>query len=305
MDLFLSDWMDGFRIITSADSAIGTVFFFMWGCFWGSFINVCIYRLPIGRSIVFPGSSCPDCGQPIPWWANIPILSFLLLRAKCFYCYGGISLRYPAIELVTGLLSAFLFRFAGGLTWEFAYDFIFVSMLIIIFFIDLDHWIILDSITLSGCAVGLIGSLFLRFRPTVVLDFYPQLISINTVKWLQWTNVLDSLLGMVTGYLLFMTIAFVGSVMLRQEAMGGGDVKFAALIGAFLGVQSAVMAFVMSFFLGFIYAVPMLILRKKKGKDPVPFGTFMALAALIALIWKDELLAWFLNIQAVFYQRMW
>ena len=297
--------MDGFRIITSADSAIGTVFFFMWGCFWGSFINVCIYRLPIGRSIVFPGSSCPDCGQPIPWWANIPILSFLLLRAKCFYCYGGISLRYPAIELVTGLLSAFLFRFAGGLTWEFAYDFIFVSMLIIIFFIDLDHWIILDSITLSGCAVGLIGSLFLRFRPTVVLDFYPQLISINTVKWLQWTNVLDSLLGMVTGYLLFMTIAFVGSVMLRQEAMGGGDVKFAALIGAFLGVQSAVMAFVMSFFLGFIYAVPMLILRKKKGKDPVPFGTFMALAALIALIWKDELLAWFLNIQAVFYQRMW
>jgi leader peptidase (prepilin peptidase)/N-methyltransferase len=305
MDLFLSDWMDGFRIITSADSAIGTVFFFMWGCFWGSFINVCIYRLPIGRSIVFPGSSCPDCGQPIPWWANIPILSFLLLRAKCFYCYGGISLRYPAIELVTGLLSAFLFRFAGGLTWEFAYDFIFVSMLIVIFFIDLDHWIILDSITLSGCAVGLIGSLFLRFRPTVVLDFYPQLISINTVKWLQWTNVLDSLLGMVTGYLLFMTIAFVGSVMLRQEAMGGGDVKFAALIGAFLGVQSAVMAFVMSFFLGFIYAVPMLILRKKKGKDPVPFGTFMALAALIALIWKDELLAWFLNIQAVFYQRMW
>ncbi len=305
MNLFLNDLTDVFSCITSAGSVAGTIVFFLWGCFWGSFVNVCIYRLPIGRSIVYPGSSCPHCGQPIAWWSNIPILSFLLLRAKCHYCYNNISLRYPAIELVTGLLSAFLFQFAGGLTWEFVYDFGFVNMLIIIFFIDLDHWIILDSITLPGCVIGLVGSLFLRFRPSVMLDFFPQVVSINSFKGLQWTNMLDSLLGMAVGYLLFTTIAFVGSVMLRQEAMGGGDVKFAALIGAFLGAQAAVIAFVVSFFLGFLYAVPMLVLRRKKGKDPVPFGTFMALAALLTLIWKDELLTWFLNIQAFFYQKMW
>ncbi|MHC9542954.1 MAG: A24 family peptidase [Vulcanimicrobiota bacterium] len=305
MDLFLKEWLESFQIITDGRSWLGTVFFFIWGCFWGSFINVCIYRLPIGRSIVYPGSSCPHCGQPIRWWANMPVLSFLLLKAKCHYCYNSISLRYPSIELVTGLLCAFIFQFAGGLTWEFIYDFVFVNMLIIIFFVDLDHWIILDSITLSGCVFGFAGSLFLRFRPTILVDMYPQLASINTVKWLQWTNMIDSLLGMMVGYLLFMTIAFVGSVMLRQEAMGGGDVKFAALIGAFLGAQSAVIAFVSSFFLGFIYAVPMLILRRKKGKDPVPFGTFMALAALITMIWKDDMLTCFMNIQAFFYQQMW
>ncbi|MGV8119728.1 MAG: prepilin peptidase [Candidatus Xenobiia bacterium LiM19] len=305
MDLFLKEWLESFQIITDGRSTLGTVFFFMWGCFWGSFINVCIYRLPIGRSIVYPGSSCPHCGQPIAWWANIPILSFLLLKAKCYYCYNSISLRYPSIELVTGLLCAFIFQFAGGFTWEFIYDFVFLNMLIIIFFVDLDHWIILDSITLSGCVFGFVGSLFLRFRPTILVDMYPQLASINTVKWLQWTNMIDSLLGMMVGYLLFMTIAFVGSVMLRQEAMGGGDVKFAALIGAFLGAQSAVIAFVASFFLGFLYAVPMLILRRKKGKDPVPFGTFMALAALITMIWKDDMLTWFMNIQSFFYQQMW
>lgn len=305
MDLFMKEWLESFQIITDGRSGAGTVFFFVLGCFWGSFVNVCIYRLPIGRSVVYPGSSCPHCGQPISWWANIPVLSFLLLKAKCYYCYNSISLRYPAIELVTGLLCAFIFQFTGGLTWEFIYDFVFVNMLIIIFFVDLDHWIILDSITLSGCVFSFAGSLFLQFRPTILVDIYPQLASINTVKWLQWTNMLDSLLGMMAGYLLFMTIAFVGSVMLRQEAMGGGDVKFAALIGAFLGVESAVIAFVASFFLGFIYAVPMLILRRKKGKDPVPFGTFMALAALITMIWKDDMLTWFLNIQAFFYQQMW
>lgn len=305
MDLFFNEWKESLKIIADSRSDVGTVFFFIWGCFWGSFINVCIYRLPIGRSIVYPGSSCPHCGQPISWWANIPLISFLMLKAKCYYCYNSISLRYPAIELVTGLLCAFLFQFTGGLTWEFIYYFVFVNMLTVIFFIDLDHWIILDSITLYGCVFGFLGSLFLRFRPAVLVDMYPQLASINTGKWLQWSNMLDSLLGMMLGYLLFMTIAFAGSVMLRQEAMGGGDVKFAALIGAFLGGQSAAIAFVVSFFLGFIYAVPMLILRRKKGKDPVPFGTFMALAALITMIWKDDMLTWFLNVQAFFYQRMW
>lgn len=275
----------------------GMIFFFIWGCFWGSFINVCVYRLPYGRSIVYPGSSCPSCGQPVKWWQNIPIVSYVLLKAKCWYCFSSISVRYPLVELLTGLLCAFLFYFYGGLTKEFAYAFIFTCMLIIIFFIDLDHWLILDCLTFSGMFIGAIGSSLINKTAESVSFFSAITAKFPWSGFILWNNLFDSMMGIALGYMVFSLIAFLGSLLLRQEAMGGGDIKFAALIGAFLGFKGAAVAFVLSFFIGFIYAVPLLIIKRKKGRDPVPFGTFMAIAAFIAMLYQNKILMFMISWQ--------
>ncbi|MDQ7822113.1 MAG: prepilin peptidase [Candidatus Eremiobacteraeota bacterium] len=284
----------------SPDSPLSLLFIFLWGSLWGSFINVCIYRLPLSRSIVFPGSSCPSCGQPILWWQNIPLLSYLMLGAKCHYCYRHISWRYPLIELLTACLSVFLFRYYGGFTLEYVYYFIFTGLLIVIFFIDLDHWLILDCVSIPGTIAGVVGSFFVHKSNTAAAlyaSFFQNPPRLSAAGW----NVADALAGIAIGYLTFSCIAFFGALLLRQEAMGGGDVKFAGLIGAFLGGEWALVAFVVSFFLGSFYAVPLLIVRMKKKKDPVPFGTFMALAAFITLIWGDRLLAAVCELQSMLF----
>jgi leader peptidase (prepilin peptidase) / N-methyltransferase len=282
-------------LLCDRGTPLGVVFFFVWGTFWGSFLNVCIYRIPYGRSIVFPGSSCPQCGEPIAWWQNIPLLGYAFIKGKCSSCFCKISLRYPMIELMTGLACALLFYHYHGLTKEFVYFMIFASFLIIVFFIDLDHWLILDAITFPGIVTGLLGSLIL----TRAVELMPQLtMLIERFPWrhtLMWHTFFDALTGVVMGYLLFAFISLVGSLLLRQEAMGGGDIKFAALIGAFLGCHDALVAFVVSFFLGFLYAVPLLLVRKRKGRDPVPFGTFMALAAFIVMLWGNAIVRIFYN----------
>jgi leader peptidase (prepilin peptidase) / N-methyltransferase len=289
------------QIFRDYDSPAGIIYFFILGSFWGSFLNVCIYRLPYGRSIVYPGSSCPRCGQPIEWWQNLPILSFVIIKAKCYYCHARISFRYPLIELTTAVISGFLFHFCKGFGWDFIYSFIFSNLLIIVFFIDLDHWLILDNVIMPGIVFGLLGSLWILPRDTTGLDFSP-LVRHLPLAFLHWDNLCDSLAGMVAGYFFFAVIALMGSITLRQEAMGGGDIKFAALIGAFLGCKGSIIAFMASFFLGFLYALPLLLIRRKKGKDPVPFGTFMALAAFMTLVWQEKLLWLFLNWQMLFFK---
>jgi leader peptidase (prepilin peptidase)/N-methyltransferase len=280
-------------IFSDTGTPLGMFFFFIWGTFWGSFLNVCIYRFPFGRSIVFPGSSCPHCGESIAWWQNIPLLSYIFIKGKCATCFTGISLRYPGIELLTGIICALLFGHFGGFTTEFLYFMLFSSLLIVIFFIDLDHWLILDVISLPGLAAGLLGSLFIHRAVDVMPSLYPLLSKLPWRSFLMWGTFFDALGGALIGYLVFTFISLVGSLLLRQEAMGGGDIKFAALMGAFLGTHDAMIAFVLSFFLGFLYALPLLIIRKRKGRDPVPFGTFMALAAFLVMLWGDEMIVIF------------
>jgi leader peptidase (prepilin peptidase) / N-methyltransferase len=284
------------------NSPLAIAYFFIFGSFWGSFLNVCIYRLPYGRSIVYPGSSCPRCGQPIEWWQNIPVLSYIIIKAQCHCCHSKISFRYPLIELTTAIICAFLFHICRGFGWEFVYSFLFSNLLIVIFFIDLDHWLILDNVIMPGVIIGLVGSLWILPRDTMGVDFPALVQYLPFNERLHWNNLIDSLIGMGAGYIFFAVIALMGSIILRQEAMGGGDVKFAALIGAFLGCKGSALAFILSFFLGFFYALPLLLIKRKKGKDPVPFGTFMAIAAFLTLIWHEKLLWLFLNWQVLFFK---
>lgn len=299
----MEDYFDTLRcIFLNGHSPMGLFFFFVFGSLCGSFINVCIYRLPYSRSIVMPGSSCPSCGQPVQWWQNIPVASWLILKGKCFYCYNRISYRYPSIELFIGITCAALFYLYGGVTKEFIYYFAFTCFLTIVFFIDLDHWLILDNITLPGICVGLLGSLFIPRTSELTIDFYGLIRYMPWRDTLLWSSFFDSILGIIIGYALFTFIALIGSLLMKQEAMGGGDIKFAGLIGAYLGSQMAVVSFLASFFLGFLYALPLLLIKKKRGKDPVPFGTFMAIAAFIAMLWGPHLLWWLLNWQMFFFK---
>jgi leader peptidase (prepilin peptidase) / N-methyltransferase len=248
------------------------VFAFVLGTLVGSFLNVVIYRVPLGRSIVLPPSACTTCNTPLHWAHNIPVLSYLVLGGRCRYCGSSYSFRYAALELLTGFFFLFCQQRSGLFTLLFLKSVVFFSLCLVVFFIDLDHWIIPDGVNLLGALLGLSFSVLL---PLGSIPLFEE--ALGTVG----ASVAWSLCGIATGVAFFWSIQVVGLVLVKQEAMGGGDVKFAALIGAFLGPLVSFWAFLSSFFLGAMFAVPMLLVRRGGGKDPIPFGTFMAVAALL------------------------
>lgn len=263
-------------MLSDALAEVPSVFFTPWafvlGLLVGSFLNVVIYRVPLARSIVTPPSACTTCNTPLPWWLNLPLISYLSLGGRCRFCGASYSFRYAALEAVTGcaFLAADL-KF-GFLSWMFWKTVILFSLCLIVFFIDYDHWIIPDGVNGLGVLLGIGFSLFVPLStPFLLVD----LLGFSLPSWAL------SLAGVVFGLVFFWSIQVVGLALARQEAMGGGDVKFAALIGAFLGPAPALWAFLGSFFLGALFAVPMLMLRRGGGKDPIPFGTFMAVAAVL------------------------
>ncbi len=264
---------------------------FVFGSLIGSFLNVVIYRTPLERSIVLPGSACTTCGTPLKAWHNIPIFSYLTLQGRCAYCSSGYSPRYALIELFVASCTAGLFAYLGHLDAQFFSTLALFCFSLSVFFTDLDHWIIPDQVNFSGMAVGLAFGLIIPLRPDFDLEFdlLPAwLAKVLTTPW--QANLLSSLLGIALGMLFFYAIQVVGTMLARQEAMGGGDVKFAGLIGAFLGWRLSLMAFFLSFVLGAAIAVPLMVLRRGRGKDPIPFGTFMALAAVIVSLFGDRML---------------
>ena len=237
---------------------------FCFGLTIGSFLNVCIYRIPDQASLLWPGSHCPKCGTAIRPLDNIPLVSYLLLGGRCRHCKAGISLRYPAVELLTGLLFAALFR-TFGLTAQFGLYLILVSLLVVITLIDLKHYIIPDRISLPGAAVGLL-----------LAYFNPRLGS-----GLQ--AILVSFIGLLVGGILFYAIAVLGTLLFKKESMGGGDIKLAAMLGAFLGWKGAVISFFFAFFVGAIAGGAVLLLSSRRGHSRVPFGPFLALGAVLYL----------------------
>ena len=251
---------------------IFTVWVFVLGLLVGSFLNVVIYRVPLGRSIVLPPSACTTCNTPLHWSQNVPVLSYLLLGGRCRFCGSSYSFRYAALELVTGLFFLYSQMKFGFFSLVFFKVVILFCFCLVVFFIDLDHWIIPDGVNLAGTLVGLVFSLILPF-------------SADSIYGIQLGGLADSFLWRLPGagraVAFFWSIQVVGLAFVKQEAMGGGDVKFAALIGAFLGPLAAFWAFLASFFLGAVFAVPLLLARKGGGKDPIPFGTFMAVAAVL------------------------
>jgi leader peptidase (prepilin peptidase)/N-methyltransferase len=235
----------------------------------GSFLNVVIARLPSGRSIAQPGSACPHCATAIAWYDNVPVLSYLLLRARCRACRSPISWRYPMVEIMSAVLFALAYlRF--GPTLRLAAALVLVSMLIAITEIDLDHQIIPDVLSLPGVALGLIASL-----------------GPGAIGWK------DSALGVLVGAGVFVVIIAASSLVLGQPGMGVGDVKLGAMLGAFLGWELALLSVLVSVLVGGPLAAGLLATGRKGRKDPVPFGPFLALGGVVSLFWGDALLTWY------------
>jgi len=240
-------------------------FIFIVGLAVGSFLNVCIYRIPRKESLVYPLSHCPQCGESIKWYDNIPLISYLLLKGKCRSCHHPISIRYPIVEALTGVLFLFSYLFHRSLNILFFKNLIFISFLIPIFFIDFKKGIIPNSLSYGLIISGFILSLFTH-------SFFPSL----------W--------GIGIGGGIFLAIYFLGYLFLKQEGIGMGDVKMAMGIGAFLGWRISLVAFFISFLIGGVVAAFLLLAHLKKRKDKLPFAPFLVMGALISLFYGEKLL---------------
>ena len=244
---------------------------FILGCCLGSFFNVVIHRLPRRQSIVQPGSHCPQCGQPIRFYHNIPLLSYLLLRGRSSCCGKPISLRYPLVEGLTGILGLLLFQRFG---WhiQFAIESCFVSLLIVIAFIDLDTYLIPDVLSLFGIVIGLGCSL--------------------VGPHLSW---LESLLGIILGGGFFYLIAVGYQYFRHQEGLGGGDIKLLAMIGAFTGWMGALFAVLAASVVGTVIGLIVMYRSRKGLTTMLPFGPFLALGAVSYVFWGQAFYLWYLN----------
>ncbi|WP_243371431.1 A24 family peptidase [Geotalea sp. SG265] len=255
-------------------SGILTFYFFafIFGAVVGSFLNVCIYRLPKGESVVFPPSHCLQCGYKIRFYDNIPIVSYLFLRGRCRSCDTSISLQYPVVELLNGLLTLFLF-IKFGPTLTFLLLFLFSSALVAITFIDLEHQIIPDVISLPGIVIGFVASFFL--------------------PWLGWKN---SLIGILLGGGSLLIIAYGYQFLTKKEGMGGGDIKLLAMMGAFLGWRSIPFIIFIASLVGSVVGITLMLAQKKDSKLAIPFGPFLAFAAILYVFYGREIIWWYLSL---------
>lgn len=249
------------------------LFIFLVGTCIGSFLNVCIYRIPENKSIITPGSSCPHCSNLIPFYCNIPILSYVFLRGRCKFCNTRISIRYPSIEALTGLFALFLFQ-KFGLTPALAFWFVFISVLITISFIDIDHQIIPDIISLPGILIFASSFYFL-----------PEM----TIK--------STILGILAGGGSLYAVALFYYYVRKQEGMGGGDIKLLAMIGAATGIKGIFFTiFAGSLFGTAVGIIIMLYTKIADTKLKIPFGPFLSLGAVLYIFYGNELIQWYFNL---------
>ncbi|HOD11627.1 MAG TPA: prepilin peptidase [Candidatus Omnitrophota bacterium] len=262
-----------------------TFFTFIFGTIIGSFLNVCIVRLPEEdpkkRSVVFPRSHCPSCKKTIPWYDNIPLVSFLLLGRKCRFCKTAISGRYFLVELVTGLAFVGFYKFFG-LTPILIPYLVMLCGFIISTFVDIEHRIIPDEISIGGMVVGFIFSFFI-----------PELHGTTSV----WLSVGRSLLGILIGGGAIYAMGLIGDFIFKKESMGGGDVKFMAMVGAFLGWKLALLAFFIAPFFGAIFGI---IVKIRTKESLIPYGPFLAVGSLIALFFSQKIFDWIFALYGIY-----
>ena len=245
--------------------------FVVFGLLIGSFLNVVIARVPEGRSIWRPGSTCPGCGNAIAWYDNVPLISFAALRGRCRACGMSIPWRYPLVEAVTGALFGAT-ALAFGPTLHAGVAAALLATLLAITVIDLEHQLIPDVISLPGILAGFLANL-----------------ATGRVPWL------DSLLGILIGGGAFLAIALAGSWWAGQDAMGGGDIKLAAMLGAFLGWKVLLLSLFFSAAGGGILAAVLMGTGLRGRKDPLPFGPFLAAGGAVGLFWGERMVRWYLN----------
>lgn len=253
---------------------------FLFGSVVGSFLNVCIYRIPRSLSIILPSSRCPSCNNPIQPRDNIPLLSYILLRGRCRLCKAKISIKYPLVEFLNAVLYVIvLWRFGPDFSWFLLIYFIFLSSLIVITFIDLECQIIPDGITLPGIPLALI------FGATIFPDPFSRadLLGFNA-----------SIKGLLVGGGLFYIIRILGTVVFKKEAMGMGDVKMMAMVGGVLGWKGVILTTFLGSLLGSIIGVSLIIIKGRQWGSKIPFGPYLALGTILSLLLGQELLTWYL-----------
>jgi leader peptidase (prepilin peptidase)/N-methyltransferase len=236
----------------------------------GSFLNVCIYRLPLKRSVMQPARSyCPHCETTIAAYDNIPLFSYLILGGRCRHCRTRISWRYPAVELLTGIL-ALLCAFYFGFSVAALIYFLFTAALLLITFIDFDHQIIPDRITLPGIPLCVLAAICL---PSMTLS--------------------QSLIGMLAGGGSLFAVAWVYHLITGKHGMGGGDIKLLAMIGALIGWQGVIFTIFISSAVGSLAGLVVMLQRRGNLKIAVPFGPFLSLGATVYVFWGSDLIGWY------------
>lgn len=257
-----------------------TVVVFMFGACWGSFLNVCIYRIPAELSVVKPRSRCPKCMTNLAWYDNIPIFGWIALGGKCRYCKAPISVRYPSIELLTAILFTLLWLH-HPYNWLLVPYGVLVFGLILGSFVDIDEMWLPDRCTIGGMIMGPIFSFLLP--------------SMHGMEG-HVDGLIQSLIGLVVGFGSLWSVAFFGRLILKKEAMGFGDVKLMGALGAFLGWQSIIFIVFVSSLLGTIIGVSCIAMGKKEWQSRIPFGPYIALAAIIWVLggttWWEAYLHW-------------
>jgi leader peptidase (prepilin peptidase)/N-methyltransferase len=245
---------------------------FLFGAVVGSFLNVCICRLPQGESVVTPRSRCPRCLTGIAWYDNIPVLSWLVLKGKCRSCGLPISWQYPLVELLNGLLTLFLFiRF--GISPAFPVLFLFSSALVVVTFIDLEHQIIPDVISIPGIVIGFLASFL--------------------APGSFWVS---SLIGILAGGGSLLLVAYGYQWLTGKEGMGGGDVKLLAMMGAFLGWRAVPFIIFTGSLLGATIGIAMMVVRGRDSRLAIPFGPFLAFGAILYIFYGSSIIAWYLGL---------
>lgn len=273
--------------------ATTAVIVFLFGLCIGSFLNVCIHRLPQGQSVVRPRSRCPNCGKPIAAYDNIPVLSYVLLGGRCRNCRARISARYPLVELVTGL------------TWVLAYlsfdlsvaslkAALLASAMIVLIFTDLHHRTLPDRITLPGIGVGLVFALWLPIEDNTAMllwrwvsGAYPPTVT---------ASVLNALLGAALGAGILYGLGELWYRLRGVEAMGLGDVKMMAMVGVFLGPKLTTLTLLLGSLAGSLLGSLFILLARKDTKYELPFGSFLGVATLVALFWGETLIELYMSL---------
>lgn len=238
------------------------------GALIGSFLNVCIYRLPARESLAQPGSRCPQCQTAIAWHDNVPILSYLWLRGRCRRCRAPIAWRYPLVEALNAAGYGFIAWRFGGTATACVYALLF-SVLLVVTFIDLDHMIVPDRITLPGMALGLV---------------------VGTALLPQWW---DSIGGLALGGGMLYGMAWISPYLFGKEGMGGGDIKLLAMIGAFLGWQQVLLTLIVGGLVGAGVGAALIGARIMTRGAYIPFGPFLSLGAVVAMLYGTEILDWY------------
>jgi len=252
---------------------------FLFGACIGSFLNVCIYRIPIELSVVSPPSHCFQCKTPVRWYDNVPLVSYVVLRGSCLHCHASYSARYVLVELLTAVLFLLVWFLFAGDAGQVVLDpripvyWLVISGLIMGTFVDFDHLIIPDRVSIGGMIAGVLCSLLV-----------PSLHGVDTAA----AAGIQSLIGLAVGFGGLWLVARIGSMVFKQEAMGFGDVKLLGGIGAFFGWEAVLFTVLISSFVGSIVGVGIIVAKGREWQSRIPYGPYLALGAVVWMLWGHE-----------------